>query len=57
MPLGHPSRIGQLAYFSIATIGAFTSNEKVVTGVAPRLLLLWLVSALFLLLPGALAGQ
>jgi hypothetical protein len=56
MPLGHPSRLGQLTYFSIATVGAFTSNEKVVSGIAPLLLLLWLVSALFLLQPGALAG-
>jgi hypothetical protein len=56
MPLWHPVRVGQLAIFSIAAVGAFTSNERVVAGIAPLLLLIGLLAALTLNQPSSLAG-
>ena len=44
MPLWNPSRAGQLAYFCIGAVGAFTSNGRVVSGIAPLLLLLSLAN-------------
>jgi hypothetical protein len=56
MPLWHPGRVVELALFCTAIVGAFTSNEKVVSGIALILPLLALGSALFLRQPGSLAG-
>ena len=56
MPLWDPARLGQLTFFCIATVGALTSNERVVSGIAPILLLLWLGAAFTLRQPGSLAG-
>lgn len=56
LPLWHPSRVGQLVYFSLGAVGAFTSGERVVSGIAALLLLLSLANAFGLQQPGSLAG-
>ena len=55
MPLWNPARVGQLTIFGIATVGAFTSNERVVSGIAPLLLLLSVGIVFGLRQPGSLA--
>ena len=56
MPLWNPARVMQLTIFGIATVGAFTSNERVVSGIALLLLLLSIGIVFANPQPGSLAG-